>query len=380
MAGILVVVGTRPEAIKLAPVIDALRARGVSTRICATAQHRELLDEALGTHGFEPDIDLDLMRPNQSPGDLTGRMLSALDNVIATERPDCVIVQGDTATALAGAQAAYYRRTPIAHVEAGLRTGDLAAPHPEEGNRRMIGAIADLNFVPTAAAAEALAREDVPASKVYLTGNTVVDALLLMRRCLETEPVLAGSIPSLVAGLGDRRLVLVTCHRRESFAAASQIARALRILASRPDVVLALPLHPNPAIRQPLRDALADAPNAVLLEPLGFASFIALLSSAYLVLTDNGGVQEEAPILGVPALVMRDTTERPEGIDAGTARLVGTTTRRIVAEATLLLDNHELHARMSRAHCPYGDGQAGDRIAAILADRFGYADRAILAE
>ncbi|GAO39033.1 UDP-N-acetylglucosamine 2-epimerase [Sphingomonas changbaiensis NBRC 104936] len=371
MAGILVVFGTRPEAIKLAPVVAALRSRGIPTRICVTAQHRELLDRALGS-GLTPDIDLNLMRPGQSLAVLTGRMVAALDRVFAAEQPERVIVQGDTATALAAAQAAYFRAIPIAHVEAGLRTGDLDAPHPEEGNRRMIGAVADMHFAPTAAAAAALRNEGIAAERIHLTGNTVVDALHAVRARLRRAPVLAGPARDLLDRCAGRRLILVTCHRRESFGAAPEIAAAIRALATRPDVLVALPLHPNPAIRHPLENALRDTPNVALLDPLDFAPFVSLLSAAYLVLTDSGGVQEEAPVLGTPVLVMRDVTERPEGVAAGTARLVGTRAQRIVSEACLLLDNPAAHARMARAHSPYGDGRAADRIVEIIAKTHDY--------
>lgn len=371
MAGILVVVGTRPEAIKLAPVIEALRARAVRTRICATAQHRGLLNQALGIHGLSPDIDLDLMRADQSPGDLTARMLAALDRVMGDEQPDCVVVQGDTVTALAGAQAAYFRKIPVAHVEAGLRTGDLFSPHPEEGARRMIGAIADSHFAPTLSAVAALKREGVNPDSIHLTGNTVVDALFAMRGRINAEPALVANIAPLLAKADTRHILLVTCHRRESFNAAPQIAEAIRTLAARTDVFIVLPLHPNPLISRPLREALSGIARIALLEPLDFAPFIALLSASRLVLTDSGGVQEEAPILGIPTLVMRETTERPEGVSTGVARLVGTSARRIVAEASLILDNPPLHTSMSRKQSLHGDGRAGLRIADLLIKTYG---------
>lgn len=376
MTGILAVFGTRPEAIKLAPVIKALRLRDIPVRTCATAQHRELLDRALGAE-LSPDIDLDLMRPGQSLAALTARMIAALDRVFAAERPERIIVQGDTATALVAAQAAYFQGIPIAHVEAGLRTGDLGAPHPEEGNRRMIGAIADMHFAPTAGAAQALRKEGIPAALIHVTGNTVVDALYDVRSRLGRDPELAGAARQVIDQSAGKRLILVTCHRRESFAAAAEIAAAIRALARRPDVLIALPLHPNPAIRRPLETALRDRPNVLLLEPLGFAPFVSLLFAAHFVLTDSGGVQEEAPVLGTPVLVMRDLTERPEGVAAGTARLVGTRAQRIVSEACLLLDNPAAHARMARAHSPYGDGRAAERIAEIIACAHGYGANAI---
>lgn len=376
MAGILAVFGTRPETIKLAPVVKALRVRGIPVRTCATAQHRELLDRALGSE-LTPDIDLNLMRPGQSLAKLTGRMIAALDHVFVRERPARVIVQGDTATALAAAQAAYFRGIPVAHVEAGLRTGDLGAPHPEEGNRRMIGAIADLHFAPTAGAAAALRREGVSARRIHITGNTVVDALHDIRARLGRDPELAGAAREVIDRRAGKRLILVTCHRRESFAAAPEIAAAIRALANRPDVLIALPLHPNPAIRLPLEKALRGRANVELLEPLGFAPFVSLLAAAHFVLTDSGGVQEEAPVLGTPVLVMRDVTERPEGVAAGTARLVGTRAQRIVSEACLLLDNPAVHSRMARVHSPYGDGRAAERIADIIARAHGYGAEAL---
>lgn len=376
MTGILVALGTRPEAIKLLPVIEALRRRGVPTRVCLTGQHRDLLDRALGDKALQPDINLNLMQPGQSVGELTGRMMAALDQILADNPPERVLVQGDTATALSAAQAAFFRAIPVGHVEAGLRTRDLYAPHPEEGNRRMIAAIADMHFAPTPRAAGALRSEGITSSSIYLTGNTVVDALLAMRARLAREPDLAGPARDILSERGSRHLLVVTCHRRESFDAAPEIAAALRALAARPDVLIALPLHPNPAIRRPLLQALADVPNVRLLEPLGFAPFVALLSVARLVLTDSGGVQEEAPVLGVPALVLRDATERPEGVEAGTARLVGTRRQRIIAEVCRLLDHPDAHARMARAHSPYGDGRAAERIANIIASAHGYAETA----
>jgi UDP-N-acetylglucosamine 2-epimerase (non-hydrolysing) len=376
MAGVLIVLGTRPESIKLAPVIAALRNCNVPTRICATAQHRELLDRALGPE-LMPDVDLNLMRHGCSLTALTARMTATLDRIFAAEDPNRVVVQGDTATALAAAQAAYFRGIPVAHVEAGLRTGDLGAPHPEEGNRRMIGAIADLHFAPTAGAAAALRREGVSARRIHITGNTDVDALHDIRARLGRDPELAGAAREVIDRCAGKRLILVTCHRRESFAAAPEIAAAIRALANRPDVMIALPLHPNPAIRRPLEKALRGQANVELLEPLGFAPFVSLLAAAHFVLTDSGGVQEEAPVLGTPVLVMRDVTERPEGVAAGTARLVGTRAQRIVSEACLLLDNPAAHARMARVHSPYGDGRAAERIADIIARAHGYGAEAL---
>lgn len=371
----MVVVGTRPEAIKLLPVVSALRAAGVPTRVCATAQHRELLDRVLGPECMTPDIDLNLMRPNQRLTDLAGEMLLALGRTFEAERPDRVIIQGDTATALAGAQAAYFSSIPVAHVEAGLRSGDLANPHPEEGNRRAIAAFADLHFAPTRAAARALMSEGIPAASVHMAGNTVVDSLLAAQQHLAVHGP-RPEITSLLAGLEGRRLVIVTCHRRENIDRLGHILSAITTIGSRPDVLVVIPMHPNSAVRAPIIAALAGRPGVALIEPLDFLPFVTLLSAAHFVLTDSGGVQEEAPVLGVPVLVMRNTTERPEGVDAGTAVLVGTDPGEIVRQATRLLDNPFAHARMARKHSPYGDGRAAGRIAHVIAVRHGYAGAA----
>ena len=349
MGKLFVVVGTRPEAIKLAPVIRALRTAGATVTVCATGQHRTLAGEALAWFGLVPDLGL-----GPHPADLDGlsaSLLTAVGAAIDAEQPERVIVQGDTASALAGALAAHHRRLPVAHVEAGLRSGDLAAPWPEEGNRRLIAALADLHFAPTEVAAAALRAENIAAAAIHMTGNSGIDAL----RLIPPGP------PPLDPG--GRRLILVTCHRRESFGRGiAGIAAALRALARRPDVTIALPLHPNPVVRA----GLGALDGVRLLDPLTYPDFVRLLAAAHLVLTDSGGVQEEAPALGVPVLVLRDTTERPEGVAAGTARLVGTKARRILAEACRLLDDPAAHAAMARAHCPYGDGHAARRIAAVL--------------
>lgn len=345
------VVGTRPEAIKIAPVVLALRAGGAAVRLCATGQHSTMAAEALSWFGIAPDLCL-----GPQPADLDGlcgSLLTGIGAALAAERPQRVIVQGDTISALAGALAAHHHRLPVAHVEAGLRTGNLAAPWPEEGNRRLIATLADLHFAPTETAAAALKAENVPAGAIHVTGNTGIDALNWMRAQQE-EPAF---VPD------GRKLILVTCHRRESFGAGlARVAEALNVLAQRPDVIIALPLHPNPAVRA----ALGGLAGLRLLAPLAYPAFVRWLAAAHIVLTDSGGVQEEAPALGVPVLVLRDTTERPEGIAAGTARLVGTCTRRIIAETSRLLDDPAAHAAMSRAHSPYGDGHAAQRIATVL--------------
>lgn len=366
---VMVVFGTRPEAIKMAPVIHALRALDeVETRVCVTGQHRDLLDRALHLTGIVPDIDLDLMQPGQTLDALTARLVTGIGAVLDAERPDRLLVHGDTLSALGASLAAHYRQIPIGHVEAGLRSGDLHQPWPEEGTRRMIACIADLHFAPTPGAAAALRAEGREAASIHVTGNTVVDALLMMRARLRERPALAGRVASLARRFAGRRIIAVTCHRRETIAhGLARIAAALRDIAARPDVALIFPVHPNPQIHMVMEAALADLPNVALVEPLDYSEFVALLDLCHLVLTDSGGVQEEAPSLGKPVLVLRETTERPEGIAAGTARLVGTQRARIVAETRALLDDADAYAAMARAHNPFGDGRAAARIADIIA-------------
>jgi UDP-N-acetylglucosamine 2-epimerase (non-hydrolysing) len=368
MAGIMVVLGTRPEALKLAPVIGALRQRDLHPRICVTGQHRDLLDQALRPAGIKPDIDLALMRPEQTLNDLTASIISGLSEVFGTERPDRVIVQGDTSSAMAGALAAHHLKIPVSHVEAGLRSGDTSQPWPEEFNRRAIGAIADQHFAPTTRAAQALLSEGVPAGAVHMTGNTAVDALFAMRLQIAADPLICEPVMPVLSAAQGRRLILVTCHRRENHGAGlAEIAAGIRALAARPDLFFAVAVHPNPEVSGPIGKSLQGLGNVMLLPPLDYACFVRLLSAAHLVLTDSGGIQEEAPALGKPVLILRETTERPEGVEAGTARLVGARAQRIVAETCRLLDNPEAYARMARAHSPYGDGRAAERIAAVLA-------------
>jgi len=366
---VMIVFGTRPEAIKMAPVAHALRElAAIETRICVTAQHRALLDRVLDGAGLTPDIDLDLMQPKQTLDDLTARLILALGAVLDVERPDRVLVHGDTLTAMVASLAAHYRKIPVGHVEAGLRSGDIYQPWPEEANRRMIACIADLHFAPTHGAAAALRAEGRAGATIHMTGNTVVDALLAMRARLRDGVASAGAIGPVIAGFAGRRILAVTCHRRENMAGGmARIAGALRDLAARPDVALILPLHPNPQVRMVMEAGLAGLPNVALVEPLDYPDFVALLDACHLVLTDSGGVQEEAPSLGKPVLVLRETTERPEGIAAGTARLVGTDRARIVAETAALLDDRAAYEAMARAHSPFGDGQAAGRIAGIIA-------------
>jgi UDP-N-acetylglucosamine 2-epimerase (non-hydrolysing) len=333
-----------------------------------TGQHRELLDRALAATLGAPDIDLDLMQPSQGLDGLTARLLLSLGETFDAERPDRVIVQGDTTSAMAAALAAYHRRVPVAHVEAGLRTGDRNHPWPEEANRRIIGTIADLHFAPTVAAANALLLEGCPPACVHVTGNSGVDSLFAVRAHLRDGTLSAPAVTGLVARFAGRRILAVTCHRRENWTAGLDgISAALRELAARADIALILPLHPNPRVGDIFRAALADLSNVALVDALDHAEFVALLDASHLILTDSGGVQEEATGLGKPVLVLRRTTERPEGLSAGTARLVGTDRGRIVREVTRLLDDPQAFALMARAHNPYGDGRAAQRIVRIIA-------------
>lgn len=355
---ILFVFGTRPEAIKLAPVVRRLREQkeNFETRVAVTAQHRDMLDQVLDAFSIRPDDDLNVMRPGQSLFESTSRIIAALEAVLEAERPDCVIVQGDTTTTFCAALAAFYRRIPSAHVEAGLRTGDMAQPFPEEMNRVLVSRLAHLHFAPTESAAQNLRREGVDASKIFVTGNTAIDAVLdVLERFKPGIPV------------SSKKVILVTAHRRESFGAGfDSICAALRRLAGRPDVEIFYPVHPNPNVRASVSKHLKGAPNVNLIEPLGYVDFVALLARAHVVLTDSGGIQEEAPSLGKPVLVMREKTERPEAVEAGTSRLVGTSTDKIVRETELLLDDEQEYARRSRVHNPYGDGHASERIREIL--------------
>jgi UDP-N-acetylglucosamine 2-epimerase (non-hydrolysing) len=369
---ILVTFGTRPEAIKMFPVVVALRETGAfDVRVAVTAQHRELLDSVLMMAAIKPDIDLDLMQPGQSLDALAARIITRFGEALDRLRPDRVLVHGDTLTTMMASLACYFRRIPVGHVEAGLRSGDIYSPWPEEVNRKVTGAIADLHFAPTQAAAAALRAENVAESAIHITGNTVIDALLFAKAKIAAEPGLAPVMASLKERFRGRRIIAVTAHRRENFGAGmQQIATALQALAERDDVAIIYPLHPNPKVVEVMRPALSGRDNIALIDPLDYLDFVAMMAACDIVLTDSGGIQEEAPSLGKPVLVMRDTTERPEGIAAGTARLVGTDAARIIAETVRLLDDRQAYAQMARAHNPYGDGTASRRIAAILMERF----------
>ena len=360
----LFVFGTRPEAIKLAPVIRELRTRPheFDVRIAVTAQHRQMLDQVLAVFHLVPDYDLNVMQPGQTLAALTARALSALEPVMAEVRPDLVYVQGDTTTTLAGALTAFYARCPVAHVEAGLRTGDMSQPFPEELNRVLVGRLAAIHFAATEGARRNLLAEGIAADTVHVTGNTGIDAVLDVRGRLERGELAATAWPFVEAA---KHLIVVTAHRRESFGPGFEnICLALRTLAMRDDVTIVYPVHRNPHVAGPVQKHLAGIRGIHLIEPLEYAPFVDLMRRATVILTDSGGIQEEAPSLGKPVLVMREKTERPEGVATGTVRLTGTDPGRIVAEVQRLLDNPALRQSMARVHNPYGDGKASGRIAA----------------
>lgn len=367
---VLFVFGTRPEAIKLCPVVRHFRDESdgsFDVRVCVTAQHRAMLDQVLGVFGVQPDYDLNAMRPNQTLTSATSLILSELEPVLRADRPDLVLVQGDTASTLCGALAAFYARIPVGHIEAGLRTGDLCQPFPEEMNRVVVGRLSALHFAATLWAASNLRDEGVDESRVTVTGNTGIDAVLYMRDCLESGTIRGREWPELDP---DRKLIVVTAHRRESFGQGfEQICTAIRELASRDDVQIVYPVHPNPNVTGPVQRLLSDHRHIRLIQPLDYISFVDLMRRAYLLLTDSGGIQEEAPSLGKPVLVLREKTERPEAVEAGTATLVGADTRKIVEAATLLIEDTAEYQRRQRIHNPYGDGRASGRVAAFIRQR-----------
>jgi UDP-N-acetylglucosamine 2-epimerase (non-hydrolysing) len=362
---VLIAFGTRPEAIKMAPVVEAFRRDGSMDLVVAvTAQHRQMLDQVLELFGILPDEDLDLMQPGQTLSDLFARILTGMSEVIARHKPDIVLVHGDTSTTLATALAAFYNKVKIGHVEAGLRTGNIWAPWPEEANRCLTAPLSSLHFAPTQRSRDNLLAEGVNNDSIEVTGNTVIDALLEVAARIEQDRALAARLHEQFPFLdGDRRLVLVTGHRRENFGVGfEQICHALKSLAERGDVQVVYPVHLNPNVQEPVNRLLVGVENVILIEPQDYLPFVYLMSRASVIITDSGGVQEEAPSLGKPVLVIRDTTERPEAVEAGTVRLVGTNAERIIAEATRLLDDANAYTEMSRAHNPYGDGLASSRI------------------
>lgn len=372
---VLVIFGTRPEAVKLAPVIQQLMATpALHTRVCVTAQHREMLDQVLRLFHITPDVDLDLMRPNQALPDLTAHILTHLTPVLDAEKPDWILVQGDTTTVMTAALAAFYRGIKVGHVEAGLRTGDKQQPFPEEINRRLTSVLADLHFAPTSLSCENLIKEGVPVEQIIITGNTVIDAL----NQISSQPA-PGEVESWLhqwgVAPGQKRLVMITAHRRENLGVPIEnICRAIRALAERyrEDVHFAYPVHLNPQIQEPVNRLLSGLPNLTLLPPVDYLPMIHLLKSATVVLTDSGGIQEEATGLGKPTLVLREKTERPEGVTAGVLKLVGTDTGTIITETSRLLDVPAAWAAMAHAANPFGDGHAAGRIVQALLDHGNY--------
>jgi len=384
MNRIAIIFGTRPEAIKLAPVIMAMRSDPrFDCRICVTAQHREMLDQVLDVFGIHPDVDLDLMRPNQTLAGLTARAIEAVDGYLRVDKPDIVLVQGDTTTVFCAAVAAFYQRVPVGHVEAGLRTGNLQAPWPEEANRVLTTRLTTLHFAPTDTARQNLLREGVADNRIHVTGNTVIDALLWMRRKIQENPklherivsslhlpdeycgwLLASKSASDFSNNNQAKMILVTGHRRESFGQGFEnLCRAIRqLVEEHPETAVIYPVHLNPKVQEPVRKILGDHPRIRLAQPVSYETFVWLMERSYFILSDSGGVQEEAPSLGKPVLVMRETTERPESVAAGTCRLVGTDPDTILREARELLNDPQEYRRRSELKNPYGDGNAAGRI------------------
>lgn len=367
---ILTIFGTRPEAIKMAPLAQALRDHpDINARVCVTAQHRQMLDQVLALFEIKPDYDLDIMRPGQNLYDVTANILTRIQAVLEDFAPDYVLVHGDTSTTLSASLAAFYAKVPVGHVEAGLRTHDIWSPWPEEANRQMTSVLASLHFAPTEQSAANLHAEGVPAERVFVTGNTVIDALAKAKHQIESDPALnrelAGRFPFMSEGT---RMVLITGHRRENFGLGFEnICHAIADLARRnTDVLFVYPVHLNPNVREPVQRILTDVSNVHLIEPLEYQPFVWLMVHSTLILTDSGGIQEEAPSIGKPVLVMRENTERPEAVEAGTVKMVGTETRDIVQGVQTLLDDEVQYNKMAFAHNPYGDGTASKQIVDIL--------------
>ena len=370
---ILTVFGTRPEAIKMAPLVQALASNpAIESKVCVTAQHREMLDQVLALFEIKPDYDLNVMRPGQDMTAVTTSILSGMQDVLTEFRPNYVLVHGDTATTFASTLAAYYQKIPVGHVEAGLRTGDLYSPWPEEANRKLTGALAQLHFAPTDTSKANLLNEGVPTANIIVTGNTVIDALLVIKKKIETDDALRAHLESSFPYLNaDRRVILITGHRRESFGAGfERICASIAAAAAEfPDEDFVYPVHLNPNVREPVNRLLSHLKNVFLVEPLDYLPFVYLMTRSHIILTDSGGIQEEAPSLGKPVLVMRDTTERPEAVEAGTVRLVGTDESMITGQLRLLLSDVSEYQKMSFSHNPYGDGHASERIVQSLLDR-----------
>ena len=370
---VLSIFGTRPECIKMAPVIKKLKQEPrIESRVCVTAQHRYMLDQVLDLSQIKPDVDLNIMMDNQGLTEVGVAILSGLKPVLEEYQPNLVLVQGDTSTTFFAALAAFYQQVPVGHVEAGLRTGDISAPWPEEMNRRVTSILAGLHFAPTEQSRDNLLREGIEPESILVTGNTVIDALLDVIQLIDSSPQLLSKLKEQFSFLEPRRrTILVTGHRRESFGKRFEnICYALLEMSRREDVQIVYPAHLNPNVQKPVKRILDAAQNVHLIEPLDYLSFVYLMKESFLILTDSGGVQEEAPSLGKPVLVMREKTERPEGVAAGTAKLVGTSTERIVEEASLLLDAQDEYEKMASTHNPYGDGHASQRIVKRIIDDY----------
>lgn len=369
----LIVFGTRPEAIKMAPLVEGFKKSGLDFRVCVTAQHRQMLDQVLELFEITPDYDLDIMSSKQTLSSVTSSILEKIQPVIDEYKPTTIFVHGDTATTLATSLAAYYNQIDIAHVEAGLRTHNIYSPWPEEGNRKLTGALAKYHFAPTTSTRENLLAEGVKAEDIYTTGNTVVDALFLACKKIDKNAELLDRLQTQFNYLNGKKIVLITGHRRENFGLGFEnICGAISYLAEQfPDVAFVYPVHLNPNVREPVNRWLSDKTNVHLIEPLDYLSFVYLMRQSYLILTDSGGIQEEAPSLGKPVLVMRDTTERPEAVEAGTVKLVGTFKQTIIDSVTELLTDQNAYQTMAEAHNPYGDGTAVDQILSVFKSNLG---------
>ena len=373
MKKVLLVFGTRPEAIKMAPLVKAFEAESnIISKVCVTAQHREMLDQVLDIFEITPDYDLDIMKPGQDLFDVTSNVLLGLKNVLSDFQPDIVLVHGDTSTTSSAALAAFYSKVKVGHVEAGLRTGDIYSPWPEEANRQITGVLANYHFAPTTTSQENLLRENKNPKDIIVTGNTVIDALFLALDKIEKNETLKNQIIEKINSeykLSDnKKIILVTGHRRENHGQGFiNICEALKTIATNnPDIDIVYPVHLNPNVQKPVNEILSNTPNVYLINPLQYESFLYLMNKSYFIITDSGGVQEEAPSLGKPVLVMRDTTERPEALDAGTVKLVGTNKELIIKEAQKLLDDEDEYNTMAKAHNPYGDGKACERIVKFI--------------
>lgn len=375
MKKVLLVFGTRPEAIKMAPLAKAFENEPtIESKVCVTAQHREMLDQVLDMFDIKPDYDLNIMKPGQDLFDVTTNVLLGLKDVLNDFNPDVVLVHGDTTTTSASSLAAFYNKIKVGHVEAGLRTGDIYSPWPEEANRQITGVLANYHFAPTTTSSNNLLKENKDSKSIIVTGNTVIDALFLALDKIEKDDNLKSKIVDTINSQyklqDNKKIILVTGHRRENFGQGFvNICEALKILAiNNPDIDIVYPVHLNPNVQKPVNEILSNTPNVYLINPLQYESFIYMMNKSYFIITDSGGVQEEAPSLGKPVLVMRDTTERPEAVDAGTVKLVGTNKEVIIKEAQKLLDNKEEYEKMSKAHNPYGDGKACERIVEFIRD------------